>query len=98
MFEVSVVVEPVAGNGYRASCAEPLPATAEGASREEAVERLRSTLEERLKGGAEVVRVRVGDRGAPVWPDDDLTRAWLAGVADARADADARPDPWDAAP
>lgn len=25
---------------------------------------------------------------APVWPDDDLTAAWLDGIAEARAAAD----------
>lgn len=99
MFEVSVVIEPVAGNGFRASCGEPIRVSAEGASRDEALERLRLTLEDRVRDGVEVVRLRVGGGrvvpAAPVWPDDDLTRAWLEGVADTRAAADRRPDPWD---
>lgn len=98
MFEVSVIVEPVNGTGFRASCGAPVSASAEGASREEALERLRAQLEGRFRHGAEVVCLRIGDRTLPataVWPDDDLTRTWLQGIADARAAANQRPDPWD---
>ena len=97
MFEVSVIIEQIAGNGYRASCAEPLSAVTEGASRDEAVERLRTVLEDRLRSGTEVVRLRIGDRmqAGPVWPDDALTADWLQGIADARAAADQQSDPWD---
>lgn len=98
MFEVSVIVEPVNGTGFRASCGAPLSASAEGVSREEALERLRAQLEGRFQHGAEVVRMRIGDRAipaTPVWPDDDLTQTWLQGIADARAAADRRPDSWD---
>jgi hypothetical protein len=100
MFEVSVIIEPIAGNGFRATCSEPLTAVAEGASREEAIERLRTALEDRLRGGAEVIRLRIGDRvkAGPIWPDDALTAAWLQGITDARAEADRQPDPWDGAP
>jgi hypothetical protein len=100
MFEVAVVIEPIAGNGFRASSSEPLPAVAEGPSREEAVERLRTALEDRLRCGAEVIRLRIGARGkhGPVWPDDALTTAWLQGITEARNEADRRTDPWDGPP
>ena len=41
--------------------------------------------------------MEVIEAGSPaaVWPDDDITRDWLAGFAAARAAADRRPDPWD---
>jgi hypothetical protein len=32
---------------------------------------------------------------APVWPDDQITRDWLAGISAARETADPAPDPWD---
>lgn len=100
--EVSVLIEAVPNLGFRASCGEPVPATGEGATREAAVANLRAALEDRLKAGAGVVRVRVPGvwsvPAAAVWPDDEITRDWLAGIQEARAAADARPDPWDAAP
>lgn len=96
-----MLIVPQAGSGFRATSGDPLPASAEGATREEALDRLRSELEGRVRGGAEVVTLRVaGGRvlpSAPVWPADDLTAAWLAGIAEARAAANAKPDPWDPA-
>ena len=81
--ELSVVVEQVEGNGYRASCGEPIPMTADGASREEALLRLQERVSAKMAAGLEVVRIRVPtftpDR--PLWPDDEFTRAWLDGIA-----------------
>lgn len=34
---------------------------------------------------------------APIWPDDDLTRQWLEGIAEARRRADEHPMPWEQA-
>lgn len=48
------------GNGYRARGAEPLAETAEGATREEALAKLKELVEARLRAGAEVVTLRVG--------------------------------------
>jgi hypothetical protein len=95
--ELSVLIQQTAGNGFRAWCGEPIPAEAQGATREEALARLRADLESKAHG-VEVVRLRIGVRSmptAPVWPDDAITADWLAGVAAARLAADAAPDPWD---
>lgn len=97
--ELSVLVLQVAGNGYRAWCPDPIAASAEGTTREEALDRLRVAIEQQLRGGVEVVRLRISGPiprpGGPVWPDDDITRVWLEGIEAARAAADTRPDPWD---
>jgi predicted RNase H-like HicB family nuclease len=97
--ELSVLIQQTAGNGYRAWCGEPLPAAAEGATREEALANLRAALEARVRG-VEVVRLTIPSAGpmppaSPVWPDDQITRDWLAGIAEARQAADRTPDPWD---
>ena len=66
----------------------------------EALGRLRERIEARVRGGAEVVRLRIDlarPPAAPVWPDDQLTRDWLSGIAEARAAADAVPDRWETA-
>lgn len=91
--ELTVFVQPTPGDGFRASSGEPLPATAEGATRDEALGKLRAVLEQRLRAGGEVVRLRVGPGGqltpaAAVWPDDEITRDWLEGIAEARRAAD----------
>ena len=85
--ELAVLIQPTPGNGFRASCGDPLPATADGATREQALDNLRATLEERVRGGAEVVCLRIDVRTAPatpIWPDDPITADWLAGIAAAR--------------
>jgi hypothetical protein len=99
--ELSVLIQQVPGNGYRASCGEPIPATAEGATREEVLAKLRAELESRISG-AEVVRLVIGPAplpsSNPIWPDDPITRDWLAGIAAARLAADCSPDSWNENP
>lgn len=91
--ELAVLIQPVHGARYRASTREPLSVTAEGATREEALARLRGLIEDRVRAGAEMVRLHIAAPGpvlaGPVWPDDPLTHDWLAGIADARRAADA---------
>lgn len=58
--QVSVLVEPVAGNGFRAKEAEPFGLSADGATREEAIAKVRQLCQARLNGGAEVVTVDLG--------------------------------------
>jgi predicted RNase H-like HicB family nuclease len=86
--ELSVLIQRTAGNGYRAWCGEPLAASAEGATREEALEKLRAALEQ-LTREVEVVRLMIGPVATtPVWPNDEVTSDWLAGIAAARAAAE----------
>lgn len=101
--ELTVFVQPTPGDGFRASSGEPLPASAEGATRDEALGKLRAVLEQRLRAGGEVVRLRLGPGGhmtavPPVWPDDEITHNWLEGIAEARRAADQAPEPWAASP
>jgi predicted RNase H-like HicB family nuclease len=49
--QIPILIERVAGNGYRARGAEPFSLSAEGATREEALSRLRSQLKARLEAG-----------------------------------------------
>jgi len=58
--QISVLVEPVAGNGFRAKGAEPFGLSAEGATREEAIAKVRQLCQARLNGGAQVVTVDLG--------------------------------------
>lgn len=66
--QISVLVEPVAGNGYRARGAEPFGFSAEGATREEAIAKVRQLCQSRLNCGAEVVTVEVGPPPHPWLP------------------------------
>jgi hypothetical protein len=97
--ELSVVIEPIAADGFRASCVEPIPASAEGSTRDEALSKLREQIVHRVQAGVEIVKLRIDGlstlTSVSVWPDDQLTSDWLAGIAEARTAADGRPDPWD---
>lgn len=97
--ELSVLIQQTPGNGFRAWCGEPFPAAAEGATRDEALANLRTALEAKTRG-VEVVRLTIGvtPSASPVWPDDQITRDWLAGIAAARQAANDAPDPWDEQP
>src|SRR3954454_20442819 len=66
--QISVLVEPVPGNGYRAQGGEPFGFSAEGATREEAIAKIRQLCQARLSGGAEVVTVEVGAPPHPWLP------------------------------
>jgi predicted RNase H-like HicB family nuclease len=94
--ELSILIQQTAGNGFRAWCGEPIPTTADGATREEALTKLRAALEAKTRG-IEVVRLTIGPsvNTSPIWPDDQITRDWLAGIAAARESADRAAEPWD---
>ena len=52
--QISVLIEPVANNGFRASSGPPLALAAEGATRDEAVRNLGVLVQKRLATGVEV--------------------------------------------
>ena len=58
--DIPVLIEPVAGNGYRAVGVGLAPLTAEGATAEEALHRLRELLASRLAAGARLEDSFVG--------------------------------------
>ena len=96
--ELSVLIEPIAGDTFRATSGEPFHETAEGNTREQALERLREQITARVRGGGEVVRLQINltpTRQTPLWPNDQFTADWLEGIAAARSAANQRPDPWD---
>lgn len=53
--QILILIEPIAGNGYRARGGEPLALTAEGGTQEEALANLKKKLQARLRSGAVVV-------------------------------------------
>jgi hypothetical protein len=60
--QIPILVEPVSSNGYRATCGPPLALSAEGATREEAVDNLERLLRDRLSNGVELVAAEVPAR------------------------------------
>lgn len=69
--QIPVLLEPVANNGFRAVCGEPLRLQTEAPTREEAVARLRELIERRVAAGAEVIAVSVRP-AASATPVDEI--------------------------
>lgn len=96
--DIPVLIEPVAGNGFRARGCEPFALVAEGATREEALQKVREQLQDRLQAGAQIVPMAVPGQENPwvkfagMFKDDPLFDDWQAAIAENRRKADADPD------
>jgi hypothetical protein len=88
--QIPVLVEPVGNNAFRARSGEPVPMTAEGATRDEALQKLRQLVESRLSAGAELTSLEVGPTEHPllkfagIFADDPLHEEWLQAMAENR--------------
>jgi predicted RNase H-like HicB family nuclease len=91
---ISVVIEPVPGHGFRAKGAEPFGMTAEGATRDDALQELRKLIKGKLSAGVEIVTLDVPVAKHPWLPfagmfrDDPLVEEWKETMAELRRQAD----------
>jgi hypothetical protein len=96
--QIPILLEPVAGNGYRARGGEPLPLVAEGATREEALSNLKELLQARLSRGVEVVALDIGPQTHPLaefvgmFKDDPGIADWKKSMAEYRRKIDRQPE------
>jgi hypothetical protein len=95
--QIPVLVEPVQNNGYRARSGELFGLSAEGATAEEAVKKLKEQLAARLASGSRVVQITVPAehpwlKGAGMFKDDPLFDEWQEAIAERRRQIDADPD------
>ncbi len=96
--QITVFIEPVPGNGFRASGTGPFAASAEGSTRQEALARLKDQLQARLRGGGEFATLEIGTEPHPLakyagmLPDDDLTKDWETAMAEYRQKIDVGPE------
>ena len=98
--QITVLIEPVASNGFRARAGEPFGLTAEGATREEAIQKLRELMAKRIAAGAEVSQLEFGPaphpwaRFAGTWAEGDPVIAeWEKEVEAYRREVD-EANPW----
>ena len=95
---IPVLIEPVAGNGFRARSGEPLPLTAEGSTRQEALQRLHELFRSRIQAGAELTSLEVGQlenpwaRGAGMFKENPLFEEWQQAMAENRRREDEEPE------
>jgi hypothetical protein len=95
--KIPVLLEPVAGNGYRARGNHPFPLTAEGATADEALQNLRELIQSRLVGGAQLVPLEIADEHpwlpfAGMFEDDPLLDEWKQAMAENRRQIDEDPN------
>jgi predicted RNase H-like HicB family nuclease len=96
--QITVLVEPVANNGFRAKAGEPLPVSAEGATPEDALRNLRAELHRLLETGKELRSMDLAPENP--WlalagthdPDDPIIKQWEQEVAAYRQEVEDDPD------
>jgi hypothetical protein len=97
--EIPVLLEPVAGNGFRARGPEPFALVADGSTPELAIERFRKLLQERLAAGVQIVPVHLPETAHPLTrfagtlnSEDPLVKAWEESMAEYRKKIEEDPD------
>ena len=97
--QIPVLVERLKGNGYRARGTEPFAVSARGATREEALAKLRAKIQNRLKEGTELVGLEIGPllnpwlQGAGMFsPEDPSVQEWIQIMVENRRKMDEAPD------
>ncbi len=96
--QIPVLVERLKGSGYRARGTEPFALTGKGATREEALSKLRDKIQARLKNGVELVGLEVGPETNPwvefagMFKNDPLIDEWKQAMADYRKEVEEDPD------
>ncbi len=98
---IPVFVEPLPGPSWRARSGEPLPFTAEGATRDEALQNLRQLIEDRLAGKGGLVSLEIPalehslSQFAGIFKDNAQFEEWQQVIAEYRRQADEGPAiPW----
>jgi len=94
--QIPVLLERVKGNGYRARISEPLALKVRGATREEALAKLREKIQSRLGRDAEVVGLEFPEphpwrKFAGMFKDDPDFREVLEIIAENRRKMDEDP-------
>jgi predicted RNase H-like HicB family nuclease len=95
--QIPVLVEQLKGNGYRARGTEPFAVSAKGATREEALAKLRTKIETRLKKGTELVGLEIGPppnhwmEFAGMFKDDPWVDDWVKSMAEYRQEVEDNP-------
>lgn len=91
----TITIEAIPDGGFRATSADPFAVTVDAATRDEALAKVRAEVERRRAECGEALRARIAARTEPLWPDNQFTRDWLAGIAAAREAANSHIYAWE---
>src|SRR5437870_5578323 len=92
--QVPVLIEQVAGNGYRARAGEPFGWSAEGATPDEALRALNEVVSRQVAAGARVAAIEVPVKEHPLlayagtWKDHPLLDDWRQAITEYRQTAE----------
>jgi hypothetical protein len=97
--KIPILVEPIANDGFRATSGPPFAASAEGATRDEALARLREEIDRRLADGAVVMPLDITTTEENPWlavggmfRNDPLFDEWQEAIAEYRRKVDEEED------
>jgi hypothetical protein len=98
--QIPILIEPVAGNGFRSRGGELFGLSGEGATRAEVVAQLQEQLAARLREGTELISLDVAAQpaGNPwvqfagMFKDDPYFDEWQQAIADNRRKMDEDPE------
>jgi hypothetical protein len=96
--QIPILIESVAGNGYRSRGGEPFALSAEGATREEVITKLQEQLQARVKAGDAIVLLELPAQPHPLikfagmFENNPLCDEWKAEIAEYRRQIDEDPD------
>lgn len=98
--KIPILIEPVAGKGYRSRGGEQFSLVAEGATEEEVLAQLNEQLKARLDSGSKLVTLDAADsKESNPWVDfagmfenDPYFDEWQQAIAENRAKVDADPE------
>jgi len=96
--QIPVLIERIAGNGYRATGGQPFALTADGATRDEALGKLRQLIDRKLATGSDVVELEISPNENP-WlklagtldPAEPMVQEWLEVIKENRRKVDEDP-------
>jgi len=93
--KIPVLIEPIANDGFRATGGPPFAVTAQGATREEALARLREAIDHRMVEGSVLVPLEIDtteenpwDKVVGMFRDDPLFDEWQEAIAENRREFD----------
>ncbi len=96
--QIPILIEPVAGNGYRSRGGEPYALSAEGATREEVLAKLQAQVQARMQAGVAIVPLELPAEPHPLiqfagmFEMNPLFDEWKAEMAEYRRTVEEDPD------